>query len=144
MKIKPFIALTAFAASMSAFAQATPTVEQGAQGRRLHSQAERQSLRRDVQAFHTEQNAAQPGAAIAQEAGRAAVQVEAPAAAPDAERLAKREHFERRKHHAEAREARFERREELQLAKEARLEKKEERRERRRHRAEPAPDAVTQ
>jgi hypothetical protein len=147
MKIKPYIALTAFAASMSAFAQVTPPAEQGPQGRRLHSQAERQALRRDVQDFHRGHLASPPslaGMPAGEPVHRNPLQGEPQAFAPDSERLAKREHVERRRHQGEIREARMERREELQSAKAARLEKKEERRERRRQRAEQGSDTVTQ
>jgi hypothetical protein len=147
MKIKPLIALTAFAASMSAFAQAILAPAQAPAARRAtHTLAERQALRKDVREFHHRKEAGadaapharpqvQPGDADVQGSVTKEPQHER---ARGAERHTSQERVEQRKKHREVWEARHEKREALQGAKQARHEKRLERRERHHQRAEQA------
>jgi hypothetical protein len=123
MKIKPLIALTAFAASMSAFAQPLPAPAAGHHeaGHRTPLTAEsRETLRKDVHEFHGGQqgHALPPVTADARPHGPEAH----PAVLPG---VSRREQVEHRKHVHAQRQDWAERREALQAHREARAHRRE-------------------
>lgn len=150
LKIKPFIALTAFAASMSAFAQTVPP--QGAPHHEVGQRAQltsesRQALRKDIGEFQAghQVRTLTPAPAGAGHADHVRptggtlphVREEHPLALPGAEHVTRRQQFEQRKHLTAERQDRADKREALHARKEARAH----RREARHARLRAAPDA---
>jgi len=128
MKIKPFLAVTAFAASMSAFAQSAPPQSRGAErgptGRpSTHAASERATLRRDINDFHRTQTQAAQDSPPAMKPAVVPSELAAHAADRGA-KLHKDEEHERRR---ATKEGWAERRAEVLEAKEARRLKRQER-----------------
>lgn len=145
MKIKLVTALTAFAVSLSAFAQAAPSPAPNQaphESRVRHASDERQISRNDLREFRHNREVGpeavvQPGMPGGQEARAPGQGVEGAhhGFARESGAQAKRERFEQRKKRHEMRDARADKREELRRTREERHEKRAERRERR-HQAE--------
>jgi hypothetical protein len=131
LKIKPLFALTAFAASMSTFAQTVPPPAAAAHHEvgpraRLTSES-RQALRKDIGEFHTGNPVRTLTSApvVADHARSTAdtlphVREAPPLALPGAEHVTRRQQFEQRKHQNAERQDRADKREALHARKEAR------------------------
>jgi hypothetical protein len=138
MKIKSILAISAFAASMSAFAQSTPVAAGGSAKQSPRSSADRSSIRNAVQEFQ-EQHGTPPvnsGTLPPMPTPRVAL-----AADEEAVRTAavRREHLRKSVQRHEQRQAWAEKRELVNEAKHSRVQK---RQERVRHKAETPPVIV--
>lgn len=135
MKIKSILAISAFAASMSAFAQSAPVALGGSAKQSPRSSADRASIRNAVQDFHEQHGtpAANAGTLPPMPTPRVALAADADVAQKAAIR---REQLRKSAHRHEQREAWAEHREIVNEAKHARLQK---RQERQLHKAEAAP-----
>lgn len=135
MKIKSILAISAFAASMSAFAQSAPVTPGGSAKQSPRSSADRASIRNAVQDFHEQHGtpAANDGTLPPMPTPRVALSV-----GEEAARTAAVRHQQLRKsmQRREQREAWAEHREIVNESKHARLQK---RQERQLHKVEAAP-----